>query len=155
MRSLHPRLLRPARPALYRDGIRNRDDHQVHPPTEEGSRRYRSPCTRMAVAHTAPTCAPFATAGARLRIFLLYSPRWLFLIPGLLLILLGLAGYALALPGSTLGGVRFGAHSLLVASLATAAGLPVDPCLRSSRRPLRSPPDSCPGTGGSRASSTS
>ena len=36
--------------------------------------------------------------------------------------MLGLAGYALALPGSTLAGVRFGAHTLLVASLAILLG---------------------------------
>ena len=32
-----------------------------------------------------------------------YSPRWLFLIPGLVLIALGLLGYALALPGVQIG----------------------------------------------------
>ena len=57
-----------------------------------------------------------------LRFFLLYSPRWLFLIPGLLLLILGAAGYALALPGVSLGGLRFDAHTLLVASLAILLG---------------------------------
>jgi hypothetical protein len=53
---------------------------------------------------------------------LMYSPRWLFLVPGLLLTLLGVVGYAVALPGASLMGVRFGVHSLLVASLALMLG---------------------------------
>jgi len=57
-----------------------------------------------------------------LRFFLMYSPRWLFLAPGLALVLAGVAGYALALPGATVGGVTFDAHSLLVASLAAVLG---------------------------------
>ena len=69
-----------------------------------------------------PHLRTFRDGWRTLRIFLLYSPRWLFLIPGLLLILLGLAGYALALPESMLAGVRFGAHTLLVASLALLLG---------------------------------
>jgi hypothetical protein len=69
-----------------------------------------------------PHLRTFRDGWRTLRIFLLYSPRWLFLIPGLALIVLGLAGYALALPGSTLAGVRFGAHTLLVASLAILLG---------------------------------
>lgn len=57
-----------------------------------------------------------------LRFFLLYSPRWLFLIPGLLLMALGLLGYALALPGVSLGGITFDAHTLLFASLFVLCG---------------------------------
>lgn len=57
-----------------------------------------------------------------LRFFLLYSPRWLFLIPGLLLIFLGILGYTLALPGVKLGGITFDAHSLLFSSLFLMVG---------------------------------
>lgn len=57
-----------------------------------------------------------------LRFFLLYSPRWLFLYPGILLVLLGLLGYGLAMPGATIGGVTFDAHTLLFASLAILLG---------------------------------
>jgi glycosyltransferase involved in cell wall biosynthesis len=57
-----------------------------------------------------------------LRFFLLYSPRWLFLIPGMLLVALGLAGYGLAMPGVTIAGVTFDAHTLLVSSLALTLG---------------------------------
>jgi glycosyltransferase involved in cell wall biosynthesis len=52
-----------------------------------------------------------------LRFFLLYSPRWLFLIPGVLLIVLGLIGYALALPGVSIGAATFDAHTLLFSSM--------------------------------------
>jgi glycosyltransferase involved in cell wall biosynthesis len=57
-----------------------------------------------------------------LRFFLLYSPRWLFLVPGAALVALGLLGYALALPGARLGGARLDVHTLLVASLALLLG---------------------------------
>src|SRR4029077_12887908 len=46
-----------------------------------------------------------------LRYFLMCSPRWLFLWPGALLVVAGLAGYAVALPGVVLGGIRFDAHT--------------------------------------------
>jgi hypothetical protein len=57
-----------------------------------------------------------------LRFFLVLSPRWLFLAPGLFLGLLGLAGYAVALPGLKIGGVTFDAHTLLFSSLAILMG---------------------------------
>ena len=56
-----------------------------------------------------------------LRLFL-YRPRWLFLVPGPLLLLLGALGYLLALPGVTVRGVTFDAHTLLFASLAILCG---------------------------------
>jgi glycosyltransferase involved in cell wall biosynthesis len=57
-----------------------------------------------------------------LRLFLIFSPGWLFLSPGILLVLLGVVGYALALPGVTVRGVGFDAHTLLFASLAVLCG---------------------------------
>jgi glycosyltransferase involved in cell wall biosynthesis len=57
-----------------------------------------------------------------LRFFLLYSPRWLFLTPGIGLIGVGLIGYALALPGTRAFSVHFDAHTLLFASLAIICG---------------------------------
>jgi glycosyltransferase involved in cell wall biosynthesis len=57
-----------------------------------------------------------------LRFFLIYSPRWLFYLPGMFLIMLGLIGYAIAIPGVTIGGVTFDAHTLLFASLAILCG---------------------------------
>ena len=53
---------------------------------------------------------------------LVYSPRWLFLIPGAILILLGVAGYIVAMPGVPRLGINFDAHTLLVASLAILLG---------------------------------
>jgi glycosyltransferase involved in cell wall biosynthesis len=57
-----------------------------------------------------------------LRFLLVFSPRWLVLVPGILFALLGLTGYAIALPGLTIGGVTFDAHTLLFSSLAIMMG---------------------------------
>ena len=57
-----------------------------------------------------------------LRFFLMYSPRWLFLVPGAALFAIGLIGYLLALPGMTLFGATLDVHTLLVASLAMLLG---------------------------------
>ena len=57
-----------------------------------------------------------------IRFFLMYCPRWLFLMPGCALILLGLLGYALALPAVQIGNAIFDAHTLLFASLAVLCG---------------------------------
>ncbi len=57
-----------------------------------------------------------------LRFFLLCTPRYLFLVPGLALIGLGVVGYAVALPGLEVGEVRFDAHTLLFASLFALCG---------------------------------
>ena len=71
---------------------------------------------------TRPHLRTFRDGWRTLRFFLLYSPRWLFLVPGLLFILLGLLGYGLALPGVTIAGATLDAHSLLFASLAILLG---------------------------------
>jgi glycosyltransferase involved in cell wall biosynthesis len=70
----------------------------------------------------APHLKTFRDGWRTLRFFLMYCPRWLFVIPGALLILLGLAGYAVAMPGTQLRGVTFDAHTLLFASLAILCG---------------------------------
>ena len=64
-----------------------------------------------------PHLKTFRDGWRTLRFFMMYSPRWLFLNPGVLLILLGLMGYALALPGVSALGVTFDAHTLLFSSL--------------------------------------
>ena len=69
-----------------------------------------------------PHLRTFRDGWRTLRFFLLYSPRWLFLLPGLVLLGLGVLGYGLALPGLHLLGARLGAHTLLVASLALLMG---------------------------------
>ncbi len=58
-----------------------------------------------------------------LRFMLLYSPRWLFLYPGMLLIGLGTVFGGLILPGPlTVGSVKFDAHTLLFAAAAVMVG---------------------------------
>jgi hypothetical protein len=52
----------------------------------------------------------------------MYSPSRLFVLPGLLLLFLGLLGYAVAMPGVAAMGVSFDAHTLLFASLAIICG---------------------------------
>jgi glycosyltransferase involved in cell wall biosynthesis len=53
-----------------------------------------------------------------LRFLLIYSPRWLFLYPGVLLMLLGLLITLWLLPGSrTIGDVTFDVHTLLYSSI--------------------------------------
>jgi glycosyltransferase involved in cell wall biosynthesis len=59
-----------------------------------------------------------------LRLLLLYSPRWLFLYPGLALLAIGLAGMAWLLPAErTVGDVTFDVSTLLYAGLAIVVGL--------------------------------
>jgi glycosyltransferase involved in cell wall biosynthesis len=68
------------------------------------------------VAHP-PHLRTFRDGWRTLRFFLLFSPRWLFLVPGAALIGLGLLGYLVSLPGSSLFGVTLEGHTLLVSSL--------------------------------------
>jgi len=57
-----------------------------------------------------------------LRFMLIYSPRWLFVIPGAALMVLGLAAGALSLGRVTWGGVEFETHTLLYGSFAVLCG---------------------------------
>ncbi len=59
-----------------------------------------------------------------IRLLLLYSPKWLFLYPGLFLLLVGIAGMAWLLPGNrAIGSVTFDVSTLLYFSLAVVVGL--------------------------------
>jgi glycosyltransferase involved in cell wall biosynthesis len=69
-----------------------------------------------------PHLRTFRDGWRTLRFYLMYSPRWLFLLPGAVLVLLGGLGYAVAIPGAVWHGVRFDAHTLLFASLAAIVG---------------------------------
>jgi glycosyltransferase involved in cell wall biosynthesis len=69
-----------------------------------------------------PHLKTFRDGWRTLRFLLLYSPRWLFLYPGVFLVLAGLAGYALAMPGARVLGAVLDAHTLLFASLAILCG---------------------------------
>jgi hypothetical protein len=59
-----------------------------------------------------------------IRLLLLYSPKWLFLYPGLALLAVGLAGMAWLVPGQrSVGSVTFDVSTLLYFSLAVIVGL--------------------------------
>ena len=59
-----------------------------------------------------------------LRFLLLFSPRWLLLLPGATLFLLGVAAMLLLLPGPVqIGSIELDIHALLYAHLATVVGL--------------------------------
>ena len=89
---------------------------------ERGSSTCRRRSIPTAAARMLPISRTFRDGWRTLRFFLLFSPRWLFLVPGSLLMALGLAGYALAMPGTRIRGVSFDAHTLLFASLALICG---------------------------------
>jgi hypothetical protein len=57
-----------------------------------------------------------------LRLFLVFSPKWTFFRPGLVLMILAGIGYALAIPQVRIFGAALDVHTLLVASLAALLG---------------------------------
>jgi glycosyltransferase involved in cell wall biosynthesis len=69
-----------------------------------------------------PHLRTFRDGWRHLRFYLMYSPRWLFLTPGALLIALGVLGYVVAMPGMVIGRIGFDVHTLLFASLFVIAG---------------------------------
>ena len=74
------------------------------------------------VAH-APHLRTVRDGWRTLRFFLLCTPQWLFMIPGLALLLLGAIAWALALPGVKIAGASFDAHTLLVGGMMIICGL--------------------------------
>ena len=64
----------------------------------------------------------FRDGWRHLRFFLMYSPRWLFWMPGLTLILLGLVALTAGLSGIDLGGVRLDVHTMLFGTSAVVVG---------------------------------
>ena len=70
-----------------------------------------------------PHLRTFHDGWRTLRFFLLYSPKWIFYVPGRILMSLGIIGYILALPGWTLmGRIHFDVHTLLFSSLFITCG---------------------------------
>jgi hypothetical protein len=69
-----------------------------------------------------PHLRTFRDGWRTMRFFLALSPRWLFLVPGIALILLGVGAAAVALPGLRIGGVHFDVHTLLVGGLLIVCG---------------------------------
>ncbi|MEA2173503.1 MAG: hypothetical protein QOD00_1095 [Blastocatellia bacterium] len=71
----------------------------------------------------APHLRSWRDGWRHLRFLLLYSPRWLFLYPGALLMLVGLAVGLWLLPGPrNIGGVTIDVHTMLYAALAIVIG---------------------------------
>lgn len=64
----------------------------------------------------------FRDGWRHLRFYLLYSPRWLFLLPGTALLLLGAIGFGLAIPGARVRGAQLDVNALLFASLFVMLG---------------------------------
>ncbi len=92
--------------------------------SQRGARIAEVPITLHRDGRTAhpPHLRTFRDGWRTLRFFLICSPRWLFVYPGLALLAAGAAGYAVAMPGVTLFGATFDAHTLLCASLALLMG---------------------------------
>lgn len=69
-----------------------------------------------------PHLRTFRDGWRHLRFYLLYSPRWLFLLPGVALVLLGLAGFALGMPAARVRGAELDVNALLFSSLFVVLG---------------------------------
>jgi glycosyltransferase involved in cell wall biosynthesis len=70
-----------------------------------------------------PHLRTFRDGWRTLRFFLMFSPRWLFLIPGLTLMTIGLLAFAFLLPGTLfIGSVGLDIHTLLFAALLIIVG---------------------------------
>ena len=69
-----------------------------------------------------PHLRTFRDGWRTLRLFLVFSPKWTFFRPGLLLMFLALLGYSLALPQIRILGAALDVHTLLIASLAGLMG---------------------------------
>jgi glycosyltransferase involved in cell wall biosynthesis len=85
--------------------------HQIPITLSPDGRRSRRPHLRT-----------FRDGWRTLRFFLIFSPRWLFWYSGWALILLGVLGYAIALPGLTIAGATLDAHTLVIASMLLQLG---------------------------------
>ena len=69
-----------------------------------------------------PHLRTFRDGWRTVRYFFLSSPKWLYLIPGGLLCLVGAVGYGLIAVGASIGTAQLGVHSLLCASLCLICG---------------------------------
>src|SRR6202044_3803050 len=65
-----------------------------------------------------PHLRPWRDGWRHLRFMLLFSPRWLFLIPGLILMLVGIVGVASLWRGDiAVGGLHLGVHTMLYSAM--------------------------------------
>ena len=72
--------------------------------------------------HHGPHLRTFRDGWRTLKLFLVFSPRWAFFRPGVLLLVVALIGYLLAIPQVRLFGAALDVHTLLVASLCGLMG---------------------------------
>ena len=73
--------------------------------------------------HRPPHLRSWRDGWRHLRFMLLFSPRWLFLYPGLTLMVVGLAALVLLVPGMVfVGNVGLGVHTMLYAATAILVG---------------------------------
>lgn len=70
----------------------------------------------------APHLRTFRDGWRTLRFFLVYSPTYLFQIPGVMMLVFGLLAYGLALPGVAIAGAQLGPHTMLFGTLAILMG---------------------------------
>ncbi len=71
-----------------------------------------------------PHLRSFRDGWRHLRFLLLFSPRWLFLYPGMVLVLAGLISGGLLLPGPLMvAGVEFDVHTFLVSAMCVIVGM--------------------------------
>lgn len=71
-----------------------------------------------------PHLRPWRDGWRHLRFLLIYSPRWLFLYPGLALLLAGMIGTAALLPGAvSIGRIVLDLHTFIVSCFAMLVGL--------------------------------
>lgn len=70
----------------------------------------------------APHLKTYRDGWRTLRFFLIYSPRWLFFLPGMFFMAIGLLGYGVVFSGVSIRNVNFDAHTLLFASLSILCG---------------------------------
>lgn len=70
----------------------------------------------------APHLKTYRDGWRTLRFFLIYSPRWLFFLPGMCFMAIGLLGYGVVFSGVSIRNVNFDAHTLLFASLSILCG---------------------------------
>ena len=70
-----------------------------------------------------PHLRPWRDGWRHLRFMLLYSPQWLFLIPGIIVMLLGATVMAFLLTGDVpIGRIYFGVHTMIYAGMAILVG---------------------------------
>lgn len=96
---------------IIRSGLQHASMSQVPITLHPDGRREHGPHLRT-----------FRDGWRTLRLFLVFSPKWTFFRPGLVLMTIAAIGYALAIPQVRLFGAALDVHTLLIASLLALLG---------------------------------